>query len=212
MVTNMDKTKDQSLKSILGIEEANPYATGAGIALSIVGLIGSLNALGKMKNYEEATKDIGIRIRAIGPEFEAKAEAAHAQLTADLAGYSARTEAGIKQGLINRGIKEPGIGEQATGQVKAGLSGAYAAARASLSRAKLVAGSAVSGALTRYQMGLAQKQYDSQMAKYYGKVGIWGALGGGLSSQLGGDEGKRPTVEDIKTNPGTPGTDERGGK
>lgn len=190
------KENERIIKDLLGLDTPNTFAQTASSVIGGFlfggGFLGALNA--RQKTYTQATKSEQLRISEIGPAATARASEAQAGLVSDLAGYAAKTETGIKQGLINRGITDSRMGEQAAGQVKAGLSGAYAAARASLSKAKLNASMGLSGALSTYQQNLAVKQYESMVAKYYSKMGIWGSLGGLGASMLGDSE---PSVDKL---------------
>ena len=190
------KEEQKTIKAMLGLDTAPTMVQTAssviGGLLFGTGFLGALNASNNQKTYTQATKSEQLRISEIGPAATARAEAAQAGLTADLGSYQAKTEAGVKQGLINRGITDANIGNDAAGQVKAGLSGAYAAAHATLASAKVNAGSAVSGALSTYQQALAQKQYESMLSKYYAKLGIWGSLGGLSTTVMGLDTEKQP--------------------
>jgi hypothetical protein len=174
--------KETSLKNILGLNQprttAQTVSSIIGGALFGAGFLGSIKANDQIKTYTQATKDIQSRIGEIGPSFSAKAESESKALAADLAGYQAGVESGIESGLQARGITDKGIAESSKAQVRGSLSGAYAAARSALSRAKVNASMGLSGSLSAYQQALAQKQYESQVSKYYSKMGLWGALGG----------------------------------
>lgn len=209
-------------QNFLGINPEQPRTTSETIsniiggALFTGGFIGALNANDKMPTFLSATKSTQDQANAILPGFNEEADKAKTALTADLAGYENRAEAGVKQGLINRGLTDPGLGNQAAGQLRQGLSGAYATAQAALAGAKVNAQDSLSGAMSRYQQNVGQQQYKSMLSNYYSKMGIWGALGG-----IGGSLINTPTKlsaqqelddQPIDQNPGMPGTDERGGK
>jgi hypothetical protein len=206
----------KTIRDLLGINQAStPVQTASTIIGSLLfggGLIGAINAR-KGYDYNKATKESQSRINEIGPAFDISAKAAEAGLESDLGAYQAKNEASTRQGLVNRGITNPEVADVSIGQQKAGLSGAYAAARQSLDAAKVNARTALSGSLSRYQQELAKKQYDAQVSRYYSSMGIWGAIGGFGAAlpqlSLGDIGGKEETIKD---NPGTPGTDERGGK
>lgn len=179
--------------------QQNPTANYAGLAITVGGLFGAMAANRSIQDYEKATKDVQLRIGQVGVQADTRQKEAQAALTADLAGYQSTAEAGIKQGLINRGITDKAVGESATSQFKSGMSGAYASAHAALAGAKLNASNALARTQIAYQQDLAQKQYASQLQKYYNNMGIWSALGGIGASMLGAS-GSTPNPTADKQN------------
>ena len=140
------------------------------------GLYGALTQ--KPKSFYEATKDTQLAINAIQPAFEQKAEGIEAGVNADLATYGQQAQARTQQGLEARGITDAAVGREAQAKTTQGLSGAYAAAASALSQAKINANQRLSGTLSSYYQNMASAQYKSLMDKYYGKMGIYGAIGG----------------------------------
>lgn len=174
--------------------QQNKTANYAGLGLTVAGLFGAIAANRSIKDYENVTRDVQLSIGQVGVQAGERAKEAEASLTADLSGYQSNAEAGIKQGLVNRGITDKAIGESATSQLKSGMSGAYASAHAALAGAKLNASSALDRTKIAYLQDLSQKQYASQMQKYYNQMGIWGALGSIGGAMLGApSSGAAPT-------------------
>ena len=184
----MDEKSKQTFRDILGINQAStPVQTVSSVIGGLLGLggfIGALNENNQEKTFLQSTRDTQNRVGQIGADFDIQAGQAETQLGSDLAGHEAGVESQARQGLVNRGITGPGYGNQSAGQLAAGSSGAYAMARQALAGAKLNAGRAVTGALSAYHQGIAQEQYKSMLSQYYGKLGIWAALGGAGASML----------------------------
>ena len=155
-----------------------PIANLIGGILAGAGVLGAFNAYKQMKDYEQATSASQLIARQIIPTFEKRTAEATKAFEADLTGYGERSVARVQEGLGARGITDTKVSAEATRATRAGLSGAYASARAALSRAKLSATTGLQGAMQKYYMDVADKQYKSQMAQYAGKLGVWGALGG----------------------------------
>lgn len=155
-----------------------PIANMLGGILSVVGIGMAYRSAKQMKTFEQATNSTQLIMRALMPASEARSEGIKAGFEADLAGYGERAVKGVETGLEARGITDTKVKGQAVSATRAGLSGAYASARAALSRAKLSATTGLQSAVSQYQMDVAQKQYQSQLHKYYGQMGLWGALGG----------------------------------
>lgn len=183
--------KSQFLSNMMGGQQASPAPqTSANL---IGGLLLAGGLYGAYKNakvdvFGKATKDIQVEMDKIIPQFDKRAADAKTGLVAELAGYETRAQAQAKQGLEARGITDRAVGRETSAQVKGGLSGAYAAARAALTGAKMRAGSNLSQAMGQYYQDLAKKQYQSKLASYYDKMGIWGALGGIGASLMSGQK------------------------
>lgn len=169
------------------------------------GLIGALNNA-KVDTFGKANKNILPEMEKFIPEFDKRAARAQTGLVAELAGYENRAVEQAQTGLGARGITDRGVAKETKAQVKGGLSGAYAAARAALTGAKMRAGNALSSTMSQYYQDLAKKQYQAKLGEYYGKMGIWGALGGLGSSLVSASPIGQPKEKEAK---GTKGTDNR---
>ena len=205
----MQEESKQTLRNLLGLNTAStPVQTVSSVLGGLLfggGLIGALNENNQQKTFLQSTADTQNRIGQVGVDFGNQATGIQNQLGQDLSAHEAGVEAQAGQGLAARGINNPGMAQQSAGQLSAGTSGAYAMAASALAGAKLNAGRAVSGALSNYQQGIAQKQYESQLAQYYGKMGLWAALGGGGTALL-----NRQAPSNTKTPNNQPGVDING--
>lgn len=170
----------KTFRDILGINKASPQtqtlANIIGGALFGGGLYGSLQA--QPRSYETYTRDIQNRFGQIGVDYEKRTQAQEKQFAADLAGYQQGQVAGTAEGLEARGITDSKVKAEAKSKTESGISGAYAAAKAALARAKLNASSTLDRARANYLTDLANKQYESMVANYRAKAGLYGALGG----------------------------------
>lgn len=182
----MDEKAKKSFREIIGLDTASKpvqtVSTVIGGLLGLGGFIGALNEKNQEKTFLQATKDTQLRLGQVGADFGVRAEETKAALGADLSAHQAKMEAQAAQGLESRGLGA--FAPASAKQLKAGSSGAYAMARSALEAAKLNAGRAISGSLSAYKQGIAQKQYESMLSQYYGRLGLWGALGGAGASLL----------------------------
>lgn len=171
-----------------------------GGALSLGGIYAGFQQ--QPKSYIQATRPQQAEIAGLEGKLEGKIGEIEKGLATDMAGYEQMSQQQAQAGLGARGITDAGVAKEVKSQTAKGLSGAYAAAASALAQAKLNARARLSGALSTYQQDLAQRQYKSLLQNYYGKMGLYGALGG-----LGGavlalpSLKKKPDMVDEKSAP-----------
>ena len=182
MATDSTKT----FRQILGIDTASSkvqtVANIIGGALFGGGLYGALKT--QYPDFSRVTKNEQSRVGEIGASFSEKTNKEAQGFEADLSGYGNNVVEGVASGLTARGIKDTRVATEATERARSGLSGAYAAARSALARAKVNATSRMDSARIRYAQDMAGNQYDSLMAQYASRMGLWSALGGAGASIL----------------------------
>ena len=194
-----DDKQKKSLQQILGFN--SPTVSAVSAATALAGILWSSSETNKMKTFADATKATQANINNIASEFETANKVEIANLDAAIEARGASEAASIRSGLANRGITDSTQADTSVARYQAGMSGAYAAARNALKRAKLSAESSLSSALGSYYQDMAKKQYESQVAKYAAKMGIWGSLGGLTGAVIDriGNPGVRPATKSEDT-------------
>ena len=207
---SIGKPKDEA-RSGFGVEGA------IGAALLAGGFLGA--ALTKFPTWQNSAASQEAAVNKAYSAFSDQSQSVENQFNSDFSAFRSRISQNVQSGLAARGLTDPAIKQATAAQTEAGLSGAYAAAHAALSKARMESQGALSGTMANYYEHAAQAQYQSQMADYLSKMGIWGALGGVTVAGLkAGIRKKGAQAEEEQAQPpqgvpqyGTPDESERGG-
>lgn len=202
---------DEQLKKLMGIGTAPSMqaVNGLGLVLWGAGLVGAgLDANG-YPLYGDVTRSATDSLAVIQNRFAGDMATAEANVTAGIAGQEAKAVADIGSGLAARGITDPAQAATSQSRYKQSLSGAYAAAHSALAKAKFEAQGTSDKAVASYYTELSKRQFESQLAAYAAKRGIWKTLGGlggsllAMKGNTGAAESNIPTESPVM--PGFPG-------
>jgi hypothetical protein len=173
-----------------------------GMALWGAGLIGSIDQLGKMKTYDQATKSSQGMVGALANDYNKDIAGIDSTLQTDLGKNFSGVKSQIVSSMNARGLTDASQQAASVNQYGASLSGAYAAAAEALAKAKVNALDALAGTQSYYFQNVARQQFQSMLNKRKADAGIWGALGGMGAGVLADvlPDGSNPPAKPVDPN------------